>query len=94
MLTWTTAFLGWMLLINIISFVAVWSDKRKAEKDNWRTPERTLFAFALLGGIIGHIWAMRKFRHKTRKISFLLITFLLVLVNVFWWYLFFTEIAF
>jgi len=92
MLIW--AFLGWMLFINIVSFSAVWSDKRKAEKDLWRIPEKRLFLLAFLGGIIGHIWGMRKFRHKTRKASFLIITFLLILVNAFWWYLFVTKILF
>ena len=94
MLTWTTAFIGWMFLINLISFISVWHDKSKAEKDKWRTPEKRLFMLAFLGGIIGHIWAMRKFHHKTRKASFLIITFLLVIVNVCWWYLFVTKILF
>ena len=94
MLSWTTAFLGWMVLINIISFIFVWVDKRKAERDKWRIPESRLFTLAFLGGIFGHIWAMRRFRHKTRKASFLLVTFLLVIVNACWWYLFITKILF
>ena len=42
-------------------------DKRKAEKGKWRIPEKTLFMFTWLGGGIGTIAGMYKFRHKTMK---------------------------
>jgi uncharacterized membrane protein YsdA (DUF1294 family) len=42
-------------------------DKRRAIKNKWRIPEKTLFLFALLGGSIGSIAAMRLFRHKTKQ---------------------------
>ena len=42
-------------------------DKYKAEKDKWRISEMTLFIVTFLGGGIGTIFAMYKFRHKTQK---------------------------
>ena len=60
----------YLVVINLIGFVAMWSDKRKAQKKQWRTPEGTLMGICLLGGGIGTIWGMYKFRHKTKKLKF------------------------
>ena len=60
----------YLVVINLIGFVAMWSDKRKAQKNQWRTPEGTLMGICLLGGGIGTIWGMYKFRHKTKKLKF------------------------
>lgn len=50
----------------------MWIDKRKAEKGKWRIQERTLFMLTLLGGGIGTISGMYTFRHKTKKIGFVI----------------------
>ena len=47
-------------------------DKRKAEKDRWRIPEKTLFIITALGGGIGTIAGMYTFRHKTQKLQFVI----------------------
>ncbi len=60
----------YLVVINLIGFIAMWSDKRKAQKNQWRTPEGTLMGICLLGGGIGTIWGMYKFRHKTKKLKF------------------------
>ena len=45
----------------------MWRDKRLAKKENARRiPEKTLFLSALLGGSIGAIAGMYRFRHKTK----------------------------
>ena len=41
--------------VNLISFLLMGIDKRKAIKHAWRIPEATLFLFALVGGSIGSI---------------------------------------
>lgn len=56
--------------INLIGFLSMWIDKRKSIKQEWRTPEKTLFYIALLGGSIGSILGMYLFRHKTKKLKF------------------------
>lgn len=65
-------FLLYLLLINAAAFLLMLVDKRKAKKNRWRIPERTLFGSALLGGSIGALLGMYTFRHKTRHRNFTL----------------------
>ena len=60
----------YLLAINIIGFLAMYLDKRKAKKGKWRTQEKTLFGICILGGGIGTITGMYVFRHKTQKPKF------------------------
>jgi len=60
----------YLVVINIIAFLAMWIDKVKAKKSAWRIPESTLISLVLLGGGIGGIVGMYKFRHKTKKPRF------------------------
>lgn len=62
----------YLLAINLITFLAMYIDKRKAKKGNWRTKESTLFTLVLLGGGIGGIAGMYLFRHKTQKPRFVI----------------------
>ena len=57
---------AWLIVWNIVAFVAMGADKRKAQKGAWRVPEATLFLFALLGGALGATLGMHVFRHKTK----------------------------
>lgn len=40
----------YLLVINIITFVIMWMDKKKAKYGKWRISETTLFILVLLGG--------------------------------------------
>ena len=60
----------YFLVINIIAFLAMLIDKKKAQKGSWRIKESTLFTLVLLGGGIGGIAGMYAFRHKTKKLYF------------------------
>lgn len=60
----------YILIINIIAFLAMYIDKKRAEKGEWRISENGLFTLVLLGGGIGAIAGMYKFRHKTKKLKF------------------------
>lgn len=62
----------YIVVINLIGFLTMLLDKRKAEKGKWRTPEKTIFFITLLGGGIGTIAGMYVFRHKTKKLKFTL----------------------
>ena len=56
-------------VLNLIVFFMYGSDKKKAKRGDWRTPERTL----IIGGLIapwGAILGMQYFRHKTNKPKF------------------------
>ena len=65
-------FLLYLFLINAAAFALMHADKRRARKNRWRIPERTLIGSAVLGGSIGALLGMRCFRHKTRHLKFTL----------------------
>ena len=47
-------------------------DKKKAENGKWRIQEKTIFMVTILGGGIGTILGMYIFRHKTKKLQFII----------------------
>ena len=60
------ALVGYLALVNLVGFVLMGTDKRRARRGARRIPERSLFAAALLGGSLGAVLGMWVFRHKTR----------------------------
>ena len=60
----------YLIIINIIAFLSMLIDKKKAEHGKWRIPESTLLTMALIGGSIGEIIGMYLFHHKTKKWRF------------------------
>ncbi|MGY2326729.1 DUF1294 domain-containing protein [Pseudomonas sp. SDT2931_S440] len=72
-------------VVSVVAFLLYWSDKRKAREDSWRTPENVLHAVELAGGWPGALIAQQVFRHKTRKVSYQVVFWLIVLLHqVFW----------
>lgn len=59
------AVLCYLALINILSFVSFFLDKRYAKKHRDRIPEARLLSQAALGGSFGALLAMMIFHHKT-----------------------------
>ena len=72
----------YLVIINIIGFLAMWIDKRRAQRHAWRIPEKTLMIIAALGGGIGTIAGMYIFRHKTQKIAFVVGMPLILIVEI------------
>ena len=62
----------YLLLINIIAFATMAVDKKKAQKGKWRISEKTLFLEAILGGSIGTMLGMYRYRHKTKHYRFVI----------------------
>ena len=60
----------YLIVINIVTWIAFGLDKWKAKSGKWRIPERTLLLLALAGGSLGALAGMIMFRHKTRKSKF------------------------
>ena len=56
----------YLVVINIAGIYVMWEDKRRAQKDAWRIPEKVLFLVAFLGGSLGTTLGMFQFRHKTK----------------------------
>ena len=59
----------YLILINIITFVVMGIDKKKATFGKWRIKESVLFTLVLLGGGIAGMYV---FRHKTKKMRFVI----------------------
>lgn len=73
----------YLALINLLTFYAMFADKRRAIKHDWRIPEHTLFLFAFLGGAAGGLSGMYLFHHKTRHLSFQILMPCFLLFNIF-----------
>jgi len=69
-------------LVSLLTFFLYWHDKYKAEKDGWRTPEKTLHLCSLAGGWPGALIAQRTLHHKSRKRSFQMIFAATILCNL------------
>ncbi len=70
------------VIINLIAMAMFVSDKRKAQKGEWRTRESTLLAWSAIGPF-GAVAGMELARHKTRKAKFKLVyVFLFVHVMI------------
>ncbi|QDU97629.1 DUF1294 domain-containing protein [Lignipirellula cremea] len=81
---------GWMLagyvlvsaVMSVVTFAAYGLDKRWAQRQKRRIPEKRLHMFALLGGWPGAWAGQQYFRHKTQKGAFLLVFRLTVLLHL------------
>jgi uncharacterized membrane protein YsdA (DUF1294 family) len=76
------AYLGLVLAMSAVNFVIYGLDKRRAARGSRRVPEQTLHVLAFLGGWPGAMLAQRQFRHKTKKLPFLIVFWLLVAVHI------------
>jgi uncharacterized membrane protein YsdA (DUF1294 family) len=85
------AHLPWPLLAyvvaSLLTYFLYWQDKRSALRGAWRTPEAQLHLFELLGGWPGALIAQQVFRHKTRKVSFQVVFWIIVLVHQVFWFM-------
>ena len=62
--------LAYLVIINAAGFLIMLIDKRKAQKNLWRIPERTIMSVAVSGGSVGVLLGMYAFRHKTKHLKF------------------------
>lgn len=74
------------LLLSIASFIQYAIDKGRAERGQWRTTENTLHITELFGGWPGALIAQQVFRHKTRKVSFQTVFWLIVATHQLFWF--------
>lgn len=65
-------------------------DKRYARMNQYRISERTLFSVSLIGGVIGILFGMYYFRHKTKKMKFVIGLPIILIIQIVSW-VYFTQ---
>lgn len=63
-------FIVLIIIMNVIGFLLMKSDKQRAVNKQYRISEKTLWTVALLFGAAGMTAAMNTFRHKTKHAQF------------------------
>lgn len=63
---WQRVGIIYLAAMNLIAFLAMGIDKKRAKAHAWRIPERTLFLLGAAGGSLGAWMGMYAFRHKTK----------------------------
>jgi uncharacterized membrane protein YsdA (DUF1294 family) len=72
---------AYAIVMSAAGFCICACDKRAAVKGKRRVSERALFVTAVLGGSAGVYAAMLIFRHKTRRLKFMLLMPLILLLQ-------------
>ena len=72
----TVIYLAFLFIMSLIAVILYGSDKKKAKRGAWRTPEAVLLGFGFFGGAIGALCAMKGFRHKTKHWYFWVVNLL------------------
>lgn len=70
------------VLNSLLTILFYGEDKRLAERQEWRIPEATLHFWELFCGWPGALFAQACFRHKWKKLSFMIVFWLCVILNV------------
>lgn len=75
-----------MVFTSLLAYYFYWQDKRRAQRNEWRIPEANLHFWSLVGGWPGAFVAQQQFRHKTKKMPFLLVFWLVVGAHQLVWF--------
>lgn len=70
----------YLLLINVATFLTFRRDKLRAASGEWRTPERRLHLMELLGGWPAAWLARLTLRHKSAKLRYRLVSWLIIAI--------------
>jgi len=81
------------LAASAMTYIAYARDKSAAKTGKWRTKEVTLQLFSLFGGWPGAILAQGLLRHKSRKLRFQIVFWLMLSVNLTVFILYYSDRA-
>ena len=84
MQNWELVVVGYALA-SIVTFAVYGFDKRRAVHGGRRVPERSLHTLELLGGWPGALLGQVFFRHKLRKLTYMLVFLGIVALHVAFW---------
>jgi len=77
--------IGGYAVVSLVTFAAYGLDKRRAIRGRRRIPERTLHLLELLGGWPGALAGQTLFRHKRRKLSYMAVFAVIVVLHAAAW---------
>ena len=63
--------LSYFFIINTIAYIIYAYDKRQAIKNNYRVSEQFLLVLVVGGGMFGALLSMIMYRHKIKKVTFI-----------------------
>ena len=76
---WDLRWIGaYIIVINALTYLTYRSDKIRAGNGEWRTPERRLHLMELLGGWPAAWIARLALRHKSAKLRFRIVSWLII----------------
>jgi uncharacterized membrane protein YsdA (DUF1294 family) len=76
------AYLIVVAVMSLACFITYGMDQRQAAKGGRRVSERTLHLMAFLGGWPGALIAQRQFHHKTQKVQFRIVFWMVVVIHI------------
>ena len=83
------ALFSWPVTLNCFAFFLYWFDKRQSIKNAIRTPNDIFYIIAITGGIIGSLMGVYCFRHKTKKILFVLNLWIILIAYIACFYIYY-----
>lgn len=82
------------LLINVVQYLTMAFDKKRAVQGKWRVPEKNLYILAILGGGLGGLIGMVVKRHKNRHMDFILVFTVTAILHIMVAYLLIGKLVF
>jgi uncharacterized membrane protein YsdA (DUF1294 family) len=74
-----------LIIVNCAALIIFGADKMQSKRRGWRIPESRLLLIALFGSF-GAYAGMLLFRHKTRKVKFMLVPIFLFIQVITYFY--------
>ena len=71
----------WIIVLSVIGFIVMGIDKSRAIRHKWRIRERTLWILTIVGGGLGTFLGMMIWRHKIRKLHFVIVFTIFALMD-------------
>ena len=79
-ITWL--WVGWYVMVGVLTFMLYAKDKYAAQHGQWRTPESTLHLLSAIGGWAAAMLAQTYLHHKSKKVEFRTTYYLTVIINL------------
>jgi len=72
-------------VMSFLTFTLYADDKSRAKQRRWRVSERTLHLCEFMGGWLGAFIAQRRLRHKSSKVSYQIVFWVIVAIHIIFW---------